>query len=112
MRYLLYCICSLLLAVPGKSQVGIGTIFITAGTTFTADSLVLIPSVGISINTNALTHNYTPAPGVIPTTNSIARVYDFAAPITYSGEIGIIYSDAELAGNTEALLQIATRNAT
>lgn len=112
MRYLLYCMCSLLLAVPGKSQVGIGTIFIAAGTTFTADSLVLIPTVGITINTNTLTHGYTPMPGATPGTNSIARVYDFAASITYSGEVGIIYSDAELAGNTETLLQIATRNGT
>lgn len=112
MRYLLYCICALLLSLSGKSQVGIGTIFIAAGTTFTADSLVLIPSVGISINTNTLTHGYTPMPGATPGTNSIARVYDLAALITYSGEIGIIYDDAELAGNTEALLQIATRNAT
>lgn len=110
MRYLLYCICSLLLSLPGKSQVGAGTLFLQSGITFVADSLVLIPSTDISINANALTHGYTPLPGATPGTNSIARVYDWISMVNYSGEIGILYSDAELAGNTEALLQMAFRN--
>lgn len=112
MRYLLYCICGLLLSLSGYSQVGAGTLFLQSGVTFTADSLVLIPSTDITITANALTHDYVQIPGNPASTNSIDRVYTWAAPVTYSGEIGIIYSDAELAGNTEALLQIAYRNGT
>jgi hypothetical protein len=113
MRHLLPFFACLLLSLAGRAQLGIGTgeqLFIQNGTIFSVDSLVLIPGVNTTISTNALTHTYTPAPGVIPSTNSIARVYKWATPITYTGSLGIIYSDAELAGNTENLLQIAYYN--
>jgi hypothetical protein len=111
MRYLLYVLCSLFLWLPGKSQVGAGTLYIAAGTTFVADSLVLIPTTSIAITTNTLTHAYVPIGGVVPATNSINRVYTWMTNITYSGEIGIMYDPSELAGNTAALLQIAYNNA-
>ncbi|WP_315815666.1 hypothetical protein [Paraflavitalea speifideaquila] len=100
----------MLIWLPGKSQVGAGTLYIAAGTTFVADSLVLIPTVNTTITANTLTHDYVPISGVVPSTNSINRVYTWNTPITYSGEIGIMYDPSELAGNTAALLQIAYRN--
>ncbi len=110
MRHLLPLIACLLLCLTGRSQLGIGTgeqLFIQSGTIFSVDSLVFIPGVNTTLTNNALTHDYIPAPGVTPGTNSIARVYRLTTPISYTGQLGIIYSDAELAGNTEGLLQIA-----
>ena len=113
MRYLLHCIGCLLLSLPGFCQLGVGpsqSLFIQSGVTFTADSLVLIPGADITITGNALNHGFTPVSGTTPGTNSIARVYTWSSPLTYTGEIGLLYSDAELAGNTEAMLQIALQN--
>lgn len=113
MRYLLYCMGSLLLSLPGVCQLGVGasqSLFLQNGVVFTADSLVLIPGVNTTITNNALNHGFATVPGIAPGTNSIARVYEWNDPITYTGEVGILYSDAELAGNTEAMLQVAFRN--
>lgn len=110
MRYLIIIACSLLLYNSGSSQVGAGTLHLQAGVIFTADSLVLIPSTNITITGNSLTHNYVTIPGTQVATNSISRVYRWATPVNYSGSIGILYSDAELAGNPELNLQIAYNN--
>lgn len=110
MRHLFYIACCLLLSLSGYSQLGAGTLYLASGVVFTADSLVMIPSTNITITGNALTHTYVPVPGYT-SGNSISRVYHWTSPITYSGEIGIIYSDAELAGNTELSLQMAFHNA-
>lgn len=109
MRYLLSCMFSLLLSIQAFCQLGIGAthnLYIQNGVTFSIDSLVMIPSASITLGNNALIHDYTPVAGV-PTGNSIARVYRWNTSITYAGALGIIYSDAELAGNTEGILQVA-----
>lgn len=111
MRYFMIIACSLLLGSTGNSQVGTGTLHLQAGVIFTADSLVLIPSTDITITGNSLNHNYITIPGNQTATNSISRVYTWATPVTgYNGSIGILYSDAELAGNPELSLQIAYNN--
>ncbi|WP_276485793.1 T9SS type A sorting domain-containing protein [Paraflavitalea pollutisoli] len=111
MRYITIITCCLLYYGPATAQVGAGTLHLQAGVIFSADSLVLIPSADITITGNTLTHNYITIPGTQVATNSIGRVYNWATNVTdYSGSIGIIYSDAELAGNPELSLQIAYNN--
>lgn len=83
---------------------------IKAYATVSIDSLIISPASDITINNNQLTHNNTNQP--IGTGNTINRVYIFASPITYSGNIGFIYDDAEMAGNTESALNIAYSAAT
>ncbi|NII26574.1 discoidin domain-containing protein [Pseudoflavitalea sp. X16] len=115
MRYLVSFVGSLLVVLTGSGQFHVGpgeSLFLQNGVTFTADSLVLIPGADITISNNTLTRSTTPIPGTTPGTNSITRVYSWTAPVTYTGEAGIFYDDAELSGNTENILQIAYRNGT
>lgn len=112
MRIILYVISCLLLWLPGIGQVGAGTLFLGSGVIFTSDSLVLIPNTNTNINGNVLTRDFIPVAGTTPGTQSIERKYLFDLPVNYSGEVGIIYSDAELGGNPEGSLQIAYRNGT
>jgi hypothetical protein len=102
MRSILYIIGCLLLSAPGFGQVGAGTLFLQNGVIFTMDSLVLIPSTNTNITGNVLNKDYISVPGW--------RKYLLNLPINYTGEVGIFYSDAELAGNPEGSLQIAFRN--
>lgn len=112
MRYLLLSICSALLWLQGHSQFGVGTsesLFIQSGTTFFVDSLVLIPSANTTVSNTDLTKSYTSVTGPGGAV-SITRVYNFSNPLpVYNGTVGIIYDDAELAGNPEASLQVAYR---
>lgn len=109
MRYLLLCLCSALTGLQGFSQLGVGsgqTLFIGSGTTFFVDSLVLIPNANTNISNTNLTHDgaFITGPGG---TKSIMRVYRFSNPITFTGDAGIVFDDAELNGNPKASLQIA-----
>jgi hypothetical protein len=101
----------LLPALSAFSQVlSVGStdvLFIANGTTFSADSLILIPLANLSISSNTLFKNTSPIGSTTPGVTSITRVYNLSAPITYSGTLGLIYQDAELGANTESLLQIA-----
>lgn len=113
MRYLIPFVGSLLVVLTGWGQLSIGageSLFLQNGVTFTADSLVLIPGANIAISNNMLTRSFTPVPRTTPGPMSITRVYSWTASVTYTGEAGIFYNDAELSGNTENLLQIAYRN--
>ena len=109
MRHLLISIGSLLFSLSGFCQLSIGPtgLFLPGGVAFSVDSLVLIPATDLIISNDTLTHNYVPVTGPVPGATSIARVYRWTVPITYSGELGLFYLDTELAGNTEVLLQIA-----
>ena len=100
----------LLPAFSAFSQLSIGSsgpLFITNGTTFSADSLILIPSVNLTVTSNTIVKVATPINSTTPGVTSLARVYNIGAPLTYSGTLGLIYRDAELGSNTESLLQIA-----
>ncbi len=112
MRSFLYAISCLLFFSPGFSQVGAGTLFLQNGVIFTMDSLVLIPSSNTNITGNVLDKDYVSVPGWPAGSKSIQRKYLLNLPINYTGEVGIFYSDAELAGNPEGSLQIAFRNGT
>jgi hypothetical protein len=112
MRYLLLSICSALLWLQGSSQLSVGStdpLYIQSGTTFFVDSLVLIPSTNTTVSNTNLTKSYSSISGPGGAL-SITRVYNFSTALpTYNGEAGIIYDDAELAGNPEASLRIAYR---
>ena len=100
----------LLPSLPAISQLSVGSsasLFITNGTTFSADSLILIPSVNFTLSNNSIVKVSTPIGSTTPGVTSLSRVYNLGAPVTYSGSLGLIYRDAELGNNTELLLQIA-----
>lgn len=78
---------------------------IKAYATVSIDSLIMSPSSDVMISNNQLSRSSTNQ--TIGTGNSINRVYTFSSPITYSGNIGFRYNDAEMASNTEAALEIA-----
>lgn len=115
MRYLLLIICSALLWLPGQSQLSVGStesMVIQSGTTVFVDRLVLIPSSNTTVSNTNLTLSAVSVPG-LSGAMSIARVYNFSNPLpTYNGVAGIIYDDAELAGNPEGALQVAYRTGT
>src|SRR5579862_4824052 len=85
----------------GSSQ----TLTITSGTTFSADSLVLLPTSDITIASNALLETPVSVFGV--PNNSISRVYYLNNPITFSGSVEIYYQLSELNGNTEGALKFS-----
>lgn len=110
MRHLLLLMFSALLWLPGQSQVSVGSgpsVFIQSGTTVFVDGLVLIPSANTPVSNTTLTMTTVSIPG-LSGAQSIQRVYNFTNQLpNYQGVAGIIYDDAELAGNNESLLRIA-----
>ena len=105
-------ICTLLLAaaLPASlyAQLSVQTsgMTILSGTTFSADGLVLIPTVDQNITSTTLTRTGTPVVGTSGAT-SIGRVFNFSAPVVYNGIAGFYYDDTELGTNNELLMQIA-----
>src|ERR1700674_3991945 len=61
------------------------TLTITSGTTFSADSLVLLPTSNFTMASNTILETPVPVPGV--PTNSIKRVYYLNSPVTFTGLI-------------------------
>lgn len=106
----------LLIAVPARAQiinVANGTdLTIKAGTTFWADSLMLIPSADFVISNNTLSRSAT----IIHSSynNYISRVYQFTNNTNaYNGDIWIYYQDgAELNGIPEGFLTLNMHNGT
>jgi hypothetical protein len=103
--------------LPGSLQAQIiavspGTdMTIKQGTVFSADSLVLIPSVDFTISNTALNKSAT----VTHALNNpyIARVYQFGnTSKQFSGSIQINYLDAELNGIAESQLELNIYNGT
>ncbi|MEP6727498.1 MAG: hypothetical protein ABJC98_16885, partial [Bacteroidota bacterium] len=87
-------------------------IFISAGTIWSADSLVLTPSADFSIQgVNAVTKTTSLAH---PSSNSaIKRIFHFTnTTLPFSGSIAIYYADAELNGLPEATLTLNIHNGT
>lgn len=110
---LLFC----LEILPTFAQSGLtvsagSSIFISSGTVFSADSLVLTPSAGFTINgINTETRN---AAITHPSGNPyIQRVFHFLNTLpSFSGAISIYYLDAELNGIPENLLTLNVNNGT
>ena len=79
------------------------TLTVTSGTTFSADSLVLLPTSNFTMASNAILETPVPVPGV--PTGSIDRVYYLNSPVAITGLIKIYYQLSELNGNVESALK-------
>jgi len=110
MRKIFPSLLCLLLAFPAISQVSVGAtspLFIGNGATFSVDSLVLIPSVDLTLSSNSIVKVTNPLGSSTPGVTSLGRVYNIGTPFTFSGTLGLVYLDSEIGGNTENQLQIA-----
>lgn len=108
---ILFCI---LLAFRSFSQLGVGgtdQLFVGANTIFHVDSLIIIPATGhdLTLVNNSIQRVATPIT-TVSGGNSIQRVYDIGAPFSFVGNLGLLYMDAELNGNTKNILQVAYDN--
>lgn len=103
------CILLLLLGYGARGQFSSGSGFYVApGTPVFIDSLTFQPAVAaLNLNNVAITHGYTPVPPAGPGLGSIKRVYEIAPSMAFRGSTGLYYTDAELNGNTAALLAFA-----
>lgn len=82
---------------------------IQSSTLVSIDGLVLRPSNDLTLANVTITRSGTAVPSQIPFGQSIAKVYNFSAPVSFTGTVGIRYEDPELNGLTGSWLQIATR---
>lgn len=98
-------IFALLLALPMSAQFVVGSegMTVLAITPISIDGLTLNPSTNLAIANNSIQEGNTPIAG----SSSINRVYQFGAPLLFSGTVGIYYLPTELNGYTESALQIA-----
>lgn len=104
---------ALLLGIQAASAqfvVGGEGFFIKSGTTVFIDSLVMTPNADLTIVNNSIAISRAAIPGVPK--GSVARVYQFGAPISYSGVIGFFYTNSELNGNTEPELTLSYNSTT
>lgn len=79
---------------------------IQPGTIFSTEGLVLTPTAGLVISSNTISRSATPITSSGGGT-SIARVFQIAQPLTFSGTVGIYYENSELNGNQAGSLEIA-----
>lgn len=75
---------------------------IKSGTTFSMDSLVLIPGADLGLASNTITE--TPIPVIFNPTPSITRVYYLSNPVNFTGTIQLYYQPSELNSNAENTL--------
>lgn len=104
-------VCSLVLSVRASAQVSIGAdgISLVAGTTFSAEGLVLIPQSNLSLTGNTIQKSTTPV-NIGGTVYSIANVINFSSPISFTGTVRLNYLDAELNGIPESQLLMAYKS--
>ncbi len=101
-----------LIADPVSAQFHVqngASFHIQSSTLVSIDGLVFQPSNNLTLADVTITRSGTAVPSQIPFGQSIARVYNFSAPVSFTGTVGIRYEDSELNGLTESWLQIATR---
>jgi hypothetical protein len=95
------------LVVSAQKQVlsvgSAGSLTIKTGTTFSADSLVLIPGADLTLTANTIQKSASPV-GITPAPG-IDRQYTFGSQITFTGTIQLYYQPSELNGNTESTLE-------
>ena len=104
MRYSLTMLTLLVaLRVSAQLTVGASGMTILSGTPLAVDGLTLTPSSVLTIANNSIQESNTPLAGK----PSINRVYQFGAPLLFSGTAGIHYLPSELNGYTESALQLA-----
>lgn len=105
----IYIVLLLFSTVYGKAalaQIVTGNeLFAKSGTIVSLDSMVLIPSADLDLSNHSLTLMHTAIAG--NPQSSINRVYVLDESLHFSGDLGIIYSPAELNGNSESILEVA-----
>ncbi|MCF0063211.1 T9SS type A sorting domain-containing protein [Dyadobacter chenwenxiniae] len=109
-HYLLFCLLAPLCSFNATAQFTSGTegFYTSPGTDVCIDGLTFRPTAAFGIVNNTLTISPTALPGSPP---SIARVYTFDSPVTFTGRLGLFYLASELNRNTETMLQVAYQNA-
>ncbi|WP_158281246.1 T9SS type A sorting domain-containing protein [Dyadobacter jejuensis] len=106
-NYLLSGMLALLATIPIQAQFVVGTegVTILSNTSTAINGLTVTPTADMTISDNALTISSTE---ILGSPSSISRVYEFATPILFEGELGLYYLDpSELNGNIESNLQVA-----
>lgn len=90
-----------------SAQLYTGTIglYIKSGTTLSTDSLVLIPSADLNLDSTTITYSDTAVQGIGGA--SIQQVYKLSTPITFQGTAGLYYNTALLNGNAATTLELA-----
>lgn len=80
-------------------------LYIKSGATLATNSLVLIPSSDLNLNSTTITHSDTVVQGIGGA--SIEQQYKLSAPLTFQGTAGMYYNTAQLNGNAAATLALA-----
>lgn len=108
----LVVVCSLAFTVSASAQVSIGAdgISLVAGTTLSAEGLVLTPQGNLSLANNTIQKSNTPV-NIGGSVYSIANVINFSSPISFTGTVRLNYLDAELNGISESQLLMAYKSA-
>jgi hypothetical protein len=101
----LLVICSIAFAFRASAQVSIGAdgISLIAGTTLSAEGLVLVPQSNLSLTNNTIQKSTTPV-NIGGSVFSIANVVYFSAPLSFTGTTRLNYQESELNGNAESQL--------
>jgi hypothetical protein len=107
-HYLLFIalITAVLAANAQKVILSVGNstaLTIKTGTTFSADSLVLVPGSDFTLGANMI--QVSPVAVSLTPIPSINRVYYLSSPVSFTGAIQLYYQPSELNGNTESTLE-------
>ena len=100
---------ALLLTLRASAQLSAGSsgMTILGGTTVSIDGLTLTPANNLTVATNSIQRTNTPLTGK----PGINRLYQFSAPVLFSGTVGLFYLPSELNGYLEPSLQLAYTSA-
>lgn len=109
MKKILLSLACGVMAAPCFAQLSMGAqgLYLSTGTAFIADSMIIITSVPRTFANNLIQRTYGTINALDGPGNSLARVYNITNPFTFSGIIGMKYGQGELAGNPENQLQLA-----
>lgn len=100
---LLFFALLLTMRVSAQLVVGSSGVNVLAGTSLTVGGITLTPSTTVALVNNGIQRTSTSLAG----NSSINRLYQFKAPLLFSGKVGISYLPAELNGYKESTLQLA-----
>lgn len=95
----------LLIPLRGNAQITVGNtgMVVVSGTSINVNGLLLTPATTLTIVNNGVQKSSTP----LSNNPGINRLYQFGAPLQFSGIVGINYLLSELNGYTESTLQVA-----
>lgn len=108
-RYLFLPAAVLLLHTTATAQLHVGaatSMYVKSGTTLATDSLVLVPSADLILDSITIQGNNSVVNGITGGA-SIVQVAVLSAPLSFAGTVGLYYDDAQLNGNAAATLELA-----